>query len=216
MMHPLLLPAAAPYARRHPPPAGPAEPYAAVAASLERALTARRFASPIARIGGGTVRELGDYLTEIDRQMSRFDAFVKELEQRPGRDQLSQAFFGGWTALYLTQPWLLDETNGLPYGWLSFLDDQGGFFNRLTSDDPLWAIAEKFEDRLIHFYDLAVEGGARPPFPRPARGYEPPPPEQTTAGQLQAALRWAAVLGLVFGAGYVLHGLGKLRPPAAT
>ncbi|MEQ9323034.1 MAG: hypothetical protein RIF41_27960 [Polyangiaceae bacterium] len=165
-------------------------------------------------VSGGTVWSLGDYMDEVDRQFTAFDAWVRALEQDPGpaTDHLSQGFFLRWHLLMDASPWLLEPTSHRPSGWRAFYAEHRGFLIRVWSDEPLWALTERFEDELVRQWDWAIECGATPPIARPLWGHQPPPPEKTAAGKAEKVLGWVAVIAAIAAAGYALRGLGGVLP----
>jgi hypothetical protein len=164
--------------------------------------------SPWAAVGAGTVTELGRYFDEIDDQITTMDGWVRGMEQDgEGGEQLGQGFFGTWATFMEADPWYLNPTNNRPSGWRAFLRDYESLLTKLTTDDPVWAMLEAFEDELVRLWDWANGAGSKPPIPRPKRGFQPPPPSDTWEGKLEGAIQVAAGIGLLFGVGYVIRGI---------
>lgn len=153
--------------------------------------------------------DLGDYLDEVDAQANAFDVWVRYLEDHPGQDQCSQGFFGGWQT-YINAPEPGHYDTGQPYGWRAFYAAHRGILDRLFgSDEPVWIQTELYEDELIRWYDAAIACGASPPMARPTPAHQPPPPDETTQGQIATGLKWAAAIGLIAAVGYALRGIPR-------
>lgn len=154
--------------------------------------------------------DLGDYLDEIDAEVNAFDVFVRQLEAAPsGADSCSHGLFIGWNQ-YVNAPEAGTYDTGEVYGWRAFYVANRGVLDRILHwDDPTWVRAELYEEELIRFWDLFSACGATPSTPRPEPAHQPPPPDETTSGQIATGLKWAGAIGLIAAIGYAMRGIPR-------
>ncbi len=165
------------------------------------------------------VFNLGSYMDEVDKEVMALNADVKRWSRSAGgHDWLPQAFFAEWHRFVDASPHGVDDTTVRPYGWRDYYGKHRGLIDRMTGNvDLVWAEVEAFEDELTDFHARAREKKATPTEPVPEPGYQPPPPlwEQPETAPIfegaRTALEWVAIIGVLAGAGYLLHGLGTLK-----
>lgn len=191
--------------------------YTALVTELERR---RQWPSANAVVGGVLFpRDADDllaFMTEVHRQVEQLDSDLQDPARRP--PDAPTIFYRAWSQFtrgrddVVTTP-VPPEPGRLH--WFQFYADHSGSLDRTFHTDALWEHTLAYEQRLAQFHDAAVGYGAQPTMPRPKPGWDDEGKSALPSGleqlgeSIASGLGVVAAIGLLFGAGYLLHGLAR-------
>lgn len=191
--------------------------YVALVADLERR---RRRHAPTAVVGGVLFpRDADDllaFMIEVNRQVQQLDSDLQDPARRP--PDAPTIFYRAWDQFTRGR----DDVVATPappepgrLNWFQFYADHNGSLDRTFHTDTLWDQTLAYEQRLAEFHDAAVAHGAQPTMPRPKPGWDDEGKSSLPSGlgqlgeSIASGLGVVAAIGLLFGAGYLLHGLAR-------
>jgi DNA-directed RNA polymerase subunit RPC12/RpoP len=157
---------------------------------------------------------LGDYMDEVAADVETLDQDIRRQDLVTLKEQ---SFQGPWTAFLNTSP-PVGPPEFRMAGWRSFYAENRGFVARATDRDGLYRMTEAFERELVSYYDQAIAGGLKPIRARPVPGFVPasiPGLGPGTSDTIERVGQGLLTIGLLFGLGYVLSSVAKVRGQAA-
>jgi hypothetical protein len=157
---------------------------------------------------------LGDYMDEVAADVETLDQDIRRQDLVTLKEQ---SFLSPWVGFLNTSP-PVGPPEFRMAGWRHFYAENRSLVSRATDRDGLYRMTEAFERELAQHYDKALALGLKPTRARPVPGFEPAPvPDLGPKGAGETLERFGEgllALGLLFGVGYVLSSVGKVRQSA--
>ena len=170
--------------------------------------------------------DLLEYLTEVHRQVQSLEADLYDPNRQPS-PALRHAFELSWRLFTRGSGLAGAEPEHGKTDWYGFHRQRVSWWDRNFSTEQIWDATVAYEQRLAELHDAFVRFGGTPRLPRPHVGWDdenkPGAIDELLGGlgedagetgdSIRTGLGVVAVVGVLFGAGYLLSNLRRIGTP---
>lgn len=131
------------------------------------------------------------------------DVVIQTLPGAPP-NAIGQAFLGPWNDFLNAAPNEDEEADQVPVGWRTWFRDHSSLGARILHTDAIRKRTGEYERRLIELWEAFEKAGGKPSSPKPAVGYDAPPPsDDSPEAWADRAFKLGSVIAVVWGVGYL-------------